>query len=68
MHFWNRECTSEASLAIKRAESGLCSAGLRTIVFPQARAGANFIAVRYRGAFHGKIDPTTPIGSWSVYA
>ena len=45
-------------------DAGVCSAGLSTIAFPAARAGANFhVAIRI-GKFHGMICPTTPSGSW----
>ena len=45
-------------------EVGVCSAGFKTIVFPAAKAGANFQAAIRRGKFHGIIKPTTPSGSW----
>ena len=44
--------------------TGVCSAGLRTTVFPAATAGANFHVAMSNGKFHGIICPTTPSGSW----
>ena len=44
------------------AVSGVVSAGLRTLVFPQARAGASFHAAMRSGKFHGMTCPQTPIG------
>ena len=43
---------STIRLARKRIERGVCSAGLRTTVFPQARAGPSFQAAIARGKFH----------------
>jgi hypothetical protein len=40
-------------------------AGLMTIVFPAARAGAKDLTSRAIGAFHGTIIEITPIGSLS---
>ncbi len=45
-------------------EAGVCSAGLRTIALPAARAGAIFHTAMSSGKFHGMIWPTTPSGSW----
>ena len=42
---------------------GVCSAGLSTMQFPAASAGANFQAAIRIGKFHGMICPTTPSGS-----
>jgi hypothetical protein len=72
------------SVARKRAPRGVCSAGLRTTVFPQASAGPSFHAAIYdsqhlisregkkkltiTGKFHGIICPHTPNGSCFVYA
>src|ERR1700691_2482385 len=47
----------------RSAVSGVCSAGFRITVFPQASAGAIFCAAIIRGKFHGVIRPQTPIGS-----
>ncbi len=47
-----------------RMESGVCSAGLRTMQLPAARAGASFQVAMRMGKFHGMIWPTTPRGSW----
>ena len=49
--------------ASSSAVSGVVSAGLSTIVFPQAIAGAIFQAAMSSGKFHGMIEPTTPTGS-----
>ena len=57
---------SWASSAIRRAVSGVCSAGLRTTVFPPARAGPHFHACISAGKFHGMTWPTTPTGSCRV--
>jgi hypothetical protein len=38
------------------------SAGLRTTVFPQVKAGAIFHAAMSSGKFHGMICPATPSG------
>ena len=45
-------------------ETGVCSAGFRTIAFPAASAGASFQTAISSGKFHGMIWPTTPSGSW----
>ena len=50
-----------------KADNGVCSAGLRTIVHPAAKAGAIFHAAINSGKFHGIIWPTTPTGSLTVY-
>ncbi len=44
------------------AVSGVVSAGLRTTVLPQARAGAIFQASISSGKFHGMTWPATPSG------
>ena len=54
---------SRASSPIRRALSGVCSAGLSTTVQPAARAGAIFQAAISMGKFHGTIWPHTPTGS-----
>ncbi len=46
--------------AKRRAVRGVYSAGLRTTVFPAARAGATFQASIRRGKFQGMIAPQTP--------
>ena len=53
-------------LAHRSAVSGVCSAGLRMIVQPAARAGAIFQASISSGKFHGMICPQTPTGSLRV--
>ena len=58
---------SSASSPMRRAVSGVCSAGLSTTVHPAARAGATFHAAISRGKFHGMIWPHTPTGSRRVY-
>ena len=50
----------------RSAESGVCSAGLSTMVAPAASAGPSFQAAISSGKFHGMICPTTPIGSMRV--
>ena len=42
-----------------RIDQGVCSAGLRTIALPAARAGASFHTAMRIGKFHGMICPTT---------
>ena len=49
-------------------DAGVCSAGLSTMAFPAARAGASFQVAISSGKFHGMIWPTTPSGSWKWYA
>ena len=44
------------------AVSGVVSAGFRTTVLPQARAGAIFQAAISSGKFQGMIWPATPSG------
>ena len=46
--------------------SGVVSAGFRTTVFPQAKAGATFQATIKSGKFQGMICPATPRGSRSA--
>src|SRR5271165_1395209 len=50
----------------RRAERGVCSAGLSTTVQPAASAGPSFQAAISSGKFHGIIWPTTPTGSRRV--
>ena len=57
---------SAISRASKRADNGVCSAGLSTTQLPVARAGPSFQAAIRRGKFHGMIWPTTPMGSRRV--
>ncbi len=57
---------SSASSAMRIAVSGVSSAGLTTMVFPAASAGATFQPTMIIGKFHGMIAPTTPTGSRSV--
>ena len=47
------------------AVSGVVSAGLRTTVLPQARAGATFQASISSGKFHGMTCAATPTGRGS---
>ena len=44
------------------AASGVCSAGLTTIVQPAASPGASLRTIMYSGKFHGVIANTTPTG------
>ena len=53
-------CASSASAS---AESGVCSAGLSTIVQPAASAGATLRVIIADGKFHGVIAAQTPTGS-----
>ncbi len=57
---------SSASSPSRSAVSGVCSAGLSTIVQPAASAGAIFHAAISSGKFHGMIWPQTPTGSCRV--
>ena len=57
---------SSASFPSSIAVSGVSSAGLRTIVFPAARAGPTFQLAIGSGKFHGVMSPTTPSGSRKV--
>ena len=50
----------------RNAVSGVCSAGLRITVLPQASAGAIFQTAMVRGPFHGMIPAQTPSGSRTV--
>ncbi len=54
---------SSASAATASAESGVCSAGLSTIVQPAASAGAALRAGIAAGKFHGVIPAVTPTAS-----
>ena len=56
----------ERSSPSRSALSGVCSAGLSTIVQPAASAGAIFHAAISSGKFHGMICPQTPTGSLRV--
>ena len=58
---------SWASFASHSAVSGVSSAGFKTDVFPNARAGATFHDAITNGKFHGMICAHTPTGSRSVY-
>ena len=49
-----------------RAVSGVSDAGLCTILFPAARAGAIFEQVKASGKLNGVIAATTPSGSRRV--
>ena len=57
---------SRQSSARRMVVSGVSSAGFRTIVFPQARAGASFQIAMFSGKFQGVMAPTTPTGSFLV--
>ena len=57
---------SSASSPRRSAVSGVCSAGLSTIVLPAASAGASFQAAISSGKFQGMICPHTPTGSLRV--
>ena len=52
--------------ASRSSESGVSDAGLTTIVFPHARAGAIFHVAITSGKFQGVISAHTPTGSRSV--
>ena len=54
---------SSASAAIASAESGVCSAGLSTIVQPTASAGADLRVTIAAGKFQGVMPAVTPTGS-----
>ena len=53
-----------ASAAIASAESGVCSAGFKTIVQPAARAGADLRVTIAEGKFQGVIPAVTPTASF----
>ena len=53
---------ASASSATASADSGVCSAGLSTIVQPTASGGADLRVTIADGKFHGVIPPQTPIG------
>ena len=57
---------SSANSPKRIAVSGVYSAGLRTTVFPAARAGAKPHPAIGIGKFHGTMTPTTPSGSLKV--
>ncbi len=57
---------SSASSPRRSALSGVCSAGLRTVVQPAASAGASFQDAISIGKFQGMIWPQTPTGSLRV--
>ena len=57
---------SSASSPSRIAVSGVCSAGLSTVVHPTASAGATFQQAISSGKFHGTICPHTPTGSLRV--
>ena len=59
---------SSISSPSRSAVKGVSSAGFSTTVQPDASAGASFMACMTKGAFHGVIAPTTPTGSFRVYA
>src|SRR6185503_11120896 len=49
------------------ADSGVCSAGLSTIVFPAATAGASLRVIIELGKFQGVMQATTPRGRRRTY-
>ena len=55
-----------ASSASASAESGVCSAGLQTIVLPAASAGAALRVIIAEGKFQGVMPPQTPTGCLST--
>ena len=57
---------SMVSSARRRVVSGVSSAGLMTMVQPQARAGMTFHRAIIIGKFHGTMPATTPTGSRRV--
>ena len=50
----------------KKAVIGVISLGFATTQFPEANAGAIFQVNRYKGRFHGEMQPTTPSGCFKV--
>ena len=58
---------SSARAAIASAESGVCSAGLSTIVHPAASAGADFRVGIAAGKFQGVIPAVTPTASFVTW-
>ncbi len=57
---------SATSSARRSAVSGVCSAGLRTMVQPVASTGASFQTAISSGKFQGMICAQTPTGSRRV--
>ena len=55
--------TSSTSISL-RIDHGVGLAGLTTVQFPAASAGAIFHAAIRIGKLNGMIWPTTPSGSW----
>src|SRR5690554_880132 len=53
---------SSITLHNKYAVYGVTSEGFATTQFPVAIAGAIFHENKYKGKFHGEIQPTTPKG------
>ena len=49
-----------------KAQKGACSAVFNTTLLPATIAGAILATVKNKGAFHGTIAQTTPIGSLVV--
>src|SRR3546814_9368714 len=47
----------------RKVAKGASSADFTTTALPAASAGAILNAISIRGAFHGRMAPTTPIGS-----
>ena len=56
--------TSPMTSASFRIDHGVVDAGLITVQFPPASAGAIFHAAISNGKLNGMICPTTPKGSW----
>ena len=59
---------SSISFANSNITAGASSEDLITTVFPIARAGASFVAVKNIWEFHGTIAAITPIGILEVIA
>ncbi len=55
-----------ASTARARADNGVCSAGLTTMVHPAASAGDTLRVTMPEGKFHGVMAAHTPTGSLST--
>ena len=69
MTTWNTPAGTparSASSASASAESGVCSAGLHTIVLPAASAGAALRVIIAEGKFQGVMPPQTPTGCLST--
>ncbi len=58
-------CTISASVS---ASSGVCRAGLRTMLLPTARQGASLCATRLSGKLNGEMAAIGPRGTMTVIA